>query len=559
MTRKIFRSILLVAAVTLLASLIVILGIMFEYAEGLQEKQLKAELALAARAVEQSGAGYLAGLSAGDDRLTWVAADGRVLADTSVDAAGMENHADREEIRQALETGDGESARYYSTLTEKTLYYATALSDGSVLRISTSQATALTVVLGMVQPIAVVALAAIILSAVFARRMAGRIVDPLNRIDLEHPLDNDAYEELSPLLNRINRQHLQIDEQLRTLEQKTDAFEQTTAGMKEGLVLLDDKGMVLSINPAAQRLFGTDGSCVGQDFLEVDRSHDMSVALRRAMAEGHSEFRAQQSGREYQFDISRMESGGSIVGEVLLAFDVTEQASLERSRREFTANVSHELKTPLQSIIGSAELIENGLVKPEDQPRFIGHIHQEATRLVALIEDIIRLSQLDEGLQAALEPVDLYAVAEEAVSALQEAAKNRGVRLSVSGKHAHISGVRRLIYEIVYNLCDNAIKYNISDGSVQIVITDDGRHAGIRVQDTGIGIPAEHQSRVFERFYRVDRSHSRQSGGTGLGLSIVKHAAMYHGATIDLKSEPGKGTAISVTFPSESGADETPA
>ena len=529
MIRRIFRSILLVAAVTLLASLIVIMGVMFDFATGLQEKQLKTELALAARAVEQNGADYLSGLAAGDDRLTLVAADGRVLADTSVAADSMENHADREEI---------------------------ALSNGSILRISTSQATVLTVVLGMVQPIAVVALAAIILSAVFARRMAKRIVDPLNRIDLERPLDNEAYEELSPLLNRINRQHQQIREQLRTLEQKTDEFTQTTAGMKEGLVLLDSRGMVLSINPAAQRLFGADASCVGQDFLSVDRDHDMSVALRRAMDEGHSEFRAEQNGREYQFDISRMESGGSVVGEVLLAFDVTEQANAERSRREFTANVSHELKTPLQSIIGSAELIENGLVKPEDQPRFIGHIHQEATRLVVLIEDIIRLSQLDEGLQTAFEPVDLYAVAEEAASALREAAETKGVRLSVSGKHAFVDGVRRLIYEIVFNLCDNAIKYNVADGSVQIVITEDARHAAIEVRDTGIGIPAEHRSRVFERFYRVDKSHSRQSGGTGLGLSIVKHAAMYHGAKIDLKSEPGEGTAISVTFIKKDGADE---
>ena len=556
MIRRIFRSILLVAAVTLLASLIVIMGVMFDFATGLQEKQLKTEMALAARAVEQNGADYLSGLAAGDDRLTLVAADGRVLADTSVAADSMENHADREEIRQALETGAGESARYSATLTEKTLYYATALSNGSILRISTSQATVLTVVLGMVQPIAVVALAAIILSAVFARRMAKRIVDPLNRIDLERPLDNEVYEELSPLLNRINRQHQQIREQLRTLEQKTDEFTQTTAGMKEGLVLLDSRGMVLSINPAALRLFGADASCVGQDFLSVDRDHDMSAALRRAMDEGHSEFRAEQNGREYQFDISRMESGGSVVGEVLLAFDVTEQANAERSRREFTANVSHELKTPLQSIIGSAELIENGLVKPEDQPRFIGHIHQEATRLVVLIEDIIRLSQLDEGLQTAFEPVDLYAVAEEAASALREAAETKGVRLSVSGKHAFVDGVRRLIYEIVFNLCDNAIKYNVADGSAQIVITEDARHAAIEVRDTGIGIPAEHRSRVFERFYRVDKSHSRQSGGTGLGLSIVKHAAMYHGAKIDLKSEPGEGTAISVTFIKKDGVDE---
>ena len=335
------------------------------------------------------------------------------------------------------------------------------------------------------------------------------------------------------------------------LRQKTDEFPQITAGMTEGLVLLDEKGAVLNINPAAQTLFGVTGACVGQDFLTVDREHSMSLALRTAMTDGHSEVRAERGGREYQFDLSRIESDGKVVGAVLLAFDMTAQTFAERSRREFTANVSHELKTPLQGIIGSAELLENGMVKPEDMPRFVGHIRAEAQRLVTLIGDIIRLSELDEGGELPTETVDLLPLAQEAAENLRAAAEVKNVSIIVSGENVPVTGVRRLLYEIAYNLCDNAIKYNVDGGSVDVRVGAEGGSACLTVRDTGIGIPPEHQSRIFERFYRVDKSPSKASGGTGLGLSIVKHAVAYHHGTIALKSEVGKGTEITVRFPQE--------
>lgn len=548
MTRKIFRSILLVASAVLLASLMIVMGCLYDYFEGVQEEQLKDELSLAAAAVEDSGQEYLEKLKSDRYRITWIAADGTVLYDTKTGAKGMENHGNREEIREALESGEGDSLRYSATLLEKTIYYARKLDDDTVLRISVSSVTAGILVLGMMQPIIIVFIVALVLSGLLASRLSKRIVEPLNRLDLEHPLENDAYEELSPLLKRINYQHKEIAGQLRRLQQKTDEFAQITESMGEGLVLLDNKGTILSINPAAQKLFGADRSCVGKDFLTVDRSHDMSMAIRTALSEGHCEVRAERVGREYQFDVSRIESENMTIGAVLLAFDVTEQEFAERNRREFTANVSHELKTPLQSIIGSAELIENGLVKPEDMPRFVGHIRKEAARLVALIEDIIRLSQLDEGDEMPCEKVDLLEIAEEAVCNLQDAAAEKKVRLSVTGENAAINGVRRLLYEIVYNLCENAIKYNVDGGCVDVTVSADEKETVLTVRDTGIGIPQEHQSRVFERFYRVDKSHSKASGGTGLGLSIVKHAVQYHHGKIELQSKCGEGTTITVHF-----------
>lgn len=549
MTGKIFRSTLTVAVVVLLVCAVIIMGVMYEYSAGVQQTQLENELSLAARGVELDGADYLAALDSDEYRVTWVAADGTVLHDTQADASGMKNHADREEIKEALAAGRGSSSRYSATLTEKTFYRAMRLSDGTVLRISVSHASVLTLVLGMLQPIALVTLIAIIISAVLSRRMARRIVTPLNGLDLDHPLDNDTYEELSPLLSRINQQHRQIAAQLRDLKQKTDEFDQITGSMSEGLVLLNDKGTILSINPAAKKLFGADSGCLGQSFLTIDRSRDMSLAINAAMSGGHSEIRGGRGGREFQFDISRIQSDGTAAGAVILAFDVTGQELAERSRREFTANVSHELKTPLQSIIGSSELIENGMVKPEDLPRFVGLIRKEASRLVVLIDDIIRLSQLDEGSEIPRETVDLLEIANEAASNLRSRAEAKNVRISVSGESAGMSGVRRYLSEIVCNLCDNAVKYNVEGGRVDIRISQSEKEVSVSVQDTGIGIPREHQARVFERFYRVDKSHSKSSGGTGLGLSIVKHAVQYHNGRLSLESEQGKGTTVTVTFP----------
>lgn len=549
MTKKIFHSILLVAGAVLLASLFVITGALYEYFGIIQKKQLKDELGLAAVSVEQQGDDFLKRLSPDRYRITWINTEGNVIYDTRTDAESLENHADRTEIKQALKDGYGESIRYSSTLLEKTIYCAQRLTDGSVLRISVSRATIGVLMLGILQPILIVLIAALVLSGMLAKRLSKRIVEPLNSLDLEHPLDNDSYEELSPLLNRINRQHNQITAQMRELKKRTDQFAQITASMNEGLVLLDNRGCILSINPAAIEIFGAEPSCVGQDFLSVDRSHDMSVAIQAALKDGHSEIHASRKGLIYQFDISRIAADGETAGVVILAFDITEKETAEQNRREFTANVSHELKTPLQGIIGSAELIENGMVKPEDMSRFVGHIRLEAQRLVTLIGDIIRLSQLDEGGDMPRENVDLLSVASAVADDLLPSADGQGISIAVEGFPANVYGVKRLLYEIVYNLCDNAIKYNRQGGSVKISTVSEGGFSSVTVSDTGIGIAPEYQNRIFERFFRVDKSHSKSSGGTGLGLSIVKHAVQYHHGKIELTSAPGNGTSITVSFP----------
>lgn len=557
MSKRIFRSILSIAAAVLLANLVIVMGCLYDYFGTVQAGQLKDELRLAAYAVEESGQAYLERLSARDYRyarmpdyrLTWVASDGTVLFDTEEPAERMENHGDRLEIREAFAAGESSRVRYSDTWAQRTLYCARALNDGTVLRISIRQATVLALVLVMLQPIMLVGILAVILSAVLANRMAKRIVQPFNSLDLDHPLENDVYEELSPLLRRIQQQRRQIDTQLHELRARTDEFEQITRSMNEGLVVLDQKGLILSINPAAQKLFGVDRSCVREDFLTVERSHEMSRTISAALETGHSELRAERNGREIQFDVSRIESDGAVIGTVLLAFDVTEQAFAERNRREFTANVSHELKTPLQSITGSAELLENGLVRPEDVPHFIGMIRTEAARLVTLVDDIIHLSQLDEGAAPEREPVDLLEIAKEAASALHDGATEKNVRISVMGESVQIAGVRGFLREMIFNLCDNAIKYNVEEGAVEITVSKEGREAVVTVKDTGIGIPAEYQSRVFQRFFRVDKSRSKASGGTGLGLSIVKHVAQYHHGSIQLQSGAGGGTEISVRVP----------
>ena len=551
MTKRIFRATLLVGVAVLIASLALVMGVLYSYFGRVQESQLRDELSLAAVGVEKNGTDYLAELHSDQYRITWLRADGVVIYDTQADAETMENHAQRQEVRQALATGEGESSRYSSTLLQKTVYYARLLPDGTVLRLSAVRVTAGVLILNMLQPILLVLAAALILSGVLAGRLARRITEPLNRLDLEHPLENDTYEELAPLLRRMEHQRRQIDQQMGELRQRSEEFDQITGSMNEGLVLLDEAGTILSINPAARRLLDADGDCVGQDFLTVDRDVTMSDALRQAAEQGHSEFRGERNGREYQFDVTRIQTEGRTAGTVLLVFDVTERAFAERNRREFTANVSHELKTPLQGIIGSAELLENGMVKQEDVPRFVGHIRAEAQRLVTLIGDIIRLSQLDEDEPMPTESVELLAVAREAAENLRSAAEAKRVTVDVTGQPASVSGVRRLLYEIVFNLCDNAIKYNTDGGRVEVEVACEGGTAAVTVRDTGIGIPPEHQSRVFERFYRVDKSHSKASGGTGLGLSIVKHAVQYHHGAIQLKSEVGKGTEIRVTFPVE--------
>lgn len=554
MTKRIFRSMLLAAGAALLACLLIVMGSLYDYYRAVQERQLRDELSLAACGVEQGGIGYLDRLTgvnraptAADYRLTWIAVDGTVLFDTHAPASGMENHGSRAEVREALQNGESRGVRDSATLTGRTLYYAKALADGSVLRISISQATPLLLVMGMLQPFLVTVVLVMLLSALLASRMSKSIVEPLAALNLDEPLENDTYEELAPLLRRIYQQHRQIDGQLRELEQKNREFAQITGNMNEGLLLLDHNGAVLSANPAARRIFGEEASRVGGTFPTPERRREAGSAVRR---DGHDELRFARDGREYQFNVSRIETAGGLVGTVLLAFDVTERAAAERSRREFTANVSHELKTPLQSIMGSAELLENGMVKEEERQRFCGMIRAEAARLVALVEDIIHLSQLDEGAAPADEPVPLLALANDVADALRERAARRNVTLSVTGEEAALYGARGLLYELLYNLCDNAIRYNKEGGRVEIAVNRAGTDAiEVAVKDTGIGIPPECRERVFERFFRVDKSRSKASGGTGLGLSIVKHIARYHHAEIRLRSTLGEGTEIRVAFP----------
>ena len=548
MTKKIFRSVFLASASVLLASLVLIIGVLYGYFDSMQQSRLKSELVLASAGTEKGGKDYLGSIGTTDCRLTLVDRDGTVLFDSMNDASEMQNHADAPEIKAAFEYGDGESERFSSTMTEKRIYRAHRLSDGNVLRASVSRTTVPLLIAGMLQPLALIFIFALILSWVLARRVSAKAVAPLNSIDLDRPLENNVYDELSPLLTHIERQQKKINSQKAELENRRREFYAVIENMSEGLVLLSTKKTVLSINPAAEKFFGTDGSCVGRNFIEIERGRDIERALDLASESGHTELSVGRDGGEYRLNISRIDSGEGAVGLALLTFDVTDRVFAERNRREFTANVSHELKTPLHSIMGSAELLENGMVADADVPRFVGRIRAEAARLVSLIDDIIRLSQLDEGGEMPKETADLYEIAEEEVSRLRDEAEKKNVTLNLTGEVAIVNGVSRLLHEIVFNLCDNAIKYNRDGGSVSVDVKASDGGAVLTVSDTGIGIAPEDRQRVFERFYRVDKSRSKEVGGTGLGLSIVKHAVMDMGGSINLESTFGEGSTFTVTF-----------
>lgn len=548
MTKKIFHSIFIVALVVLLSSIGIATSFLYNYFNTSQVNQLKAELSLVADTVNEVGVEYFENYNSTVFRFTVVDVDGTVLYDTQANANEMENHAEREEIMEAFKHGTGSSARNSYTLMKKTFYEAVLLENGDVLRISVSQLTVGALMLSMLPAIIAIILVAAVLAIILSHAMANKITEPLMQLDLEHPSENNTYEELTPILTKIHKQHKQIKSQMETLRRKSDEFEQIVSSMNEGLILLDEHGMILSMNAAAKKIFGVKKDVNGSDFLLVDHTSKMSKAIWNALEGKHSEYTEARNGNEYQFTINSIESGGKTLGAVILVFDITDRAFAERNRQEFTANVTHELKTPLQSIIGSAELLENGLVKPEDTGRFIGNIRKEASRLVNLINDIIRLSQLDENHEPATETVDLMEVAKEAVEVLTVSATKRNIELCIEGEPCTIYGVRRYIYEIIYNLCDNAIRYNVDDGKVTISIGKDAGRAVISVSDTGIGIAPEHQNRIFERFYRVDKSHSKATGGTGLGLSIVKHAVQYHSGKVTLDSELGKGTKIKIIF-----------
>lgn len=550
MTRKIFRSIMLVAAAVLLLSFVLIFSVLYRYAIESFTAQLRSECDALAYGTEQLGLSFLQRLPSDSNRVTLVAPDGAVLFDNIDGAAALGNHGDREEIQEALRSGRGESVRYSDTLTEKTVNCAVRLEDGSVLRVSGAQYSAVTLLLGLLQPGIVVLAAALVCSGLLAHRAAKSILRPINEIDLAHPEQADVYEELSPLLSRLAKQRREIRAQMKELERKREEFAVITGNMSEGLLIVDRNMDILSFNASAARLFDIPPDFSGGNLLSLNRSQSLRSAAAEAVAGRHSERQAELGGRVYQLIANPVLPDGNLAGAVLVILDVTEKEERDRLRREFSANVSHELKTPLTSISGIAEIMANGLVKPEDTRRFSATIYQEASRLITLIDDIIQLARLDEGSEAIrFEPVDLYALSEAVLQRLQTDAEKKKLQLALTGEHETVMGSQRILDEILYNLCDNAVKYNKENGSVTVSIQKTDGKTQLCVADTGIGIPAADRERVFERFYRVDKSHSKDVGGTGLGLAIVKHGCALHHAAISLISQPDCGTTVTLTFP----------
>ncbi len=554
MTKRIFAAILLVTVTVLLLSAAAISAVLYEEFEAQLFTSLKSEAHTIAVALESGlrAEDYLPALKpaqVSDLRVTWVAADGIVLYDSDADAASMENHLAREEIAEALQNGYGDSTRNSATISKKTIYYACRLTDGTVLRVSGTQDSVLGVLLNALRPAAFVLLAAVLLALLLSYRVSKRVVRPLNALDLENPQKVETYDELTPLLEKISTQNRRIHTQMEQLRRSQEEFAAVTGHMSEGLLLIDTKMRLLFSNESARRLLHIVPND-GQSLLEVNRSAPFREAAQEALRGSHTQESLTLDGRIYQLVANPAYDGQTLTGAVLLLLDVTERADRERLRREFTANVSHELRTPLTSISGFAELIREGLAKPEDVPRFAGRICSEAQRLLTLIEDILRLSQLDEG-DAVEEktPQRLDELAASVAQRLAPVAQQQGITLTADTAPCEVMGVRRILEELIYNLCDNAVKYNRPQGTVKVTAkTVDGCPTLI-VADTGIGIAKAEQERVFERFYRVDKSHSRAIGGTGLGLSIVKHAAAFHGAQLTLESEPGQGATITLRFP----------
>lgn len=560
MTKRIFRSICFVAVAVFIASLVLIMGVLYGYFSDVQQNQLRMQTTLAAQGVSHEGIQYFDHLKMNNFRITWIDENGNVLYDSKTDTAQMENHLEREEIKEALSQGYGESRRYSVTLMERQLYCAQLLNDRTVIRLSVAQYTVLTLILGMAQPICIVFFVAVILSILLAVRLSKRIVKPLNELNLDEPLGNKEYDEISPLLRRIDHQQTQLKLQEEQLGQQQKELDAIVENMREGMILLNHKGKVISINPSAKKLLNTNSNCIGKDILTISRNLDLQEVLIKALNGEPAQQAMMLQGGTYQVDANPIFSEYSVSGAAVLLIDVTEKEKAEQLRREFTANVSHELKTPLHAISGYAELLQNGMVEKKDVIPFAGKIYTEAQRMVHLVEDIISLSHLDEGAKdMEWEKVDLYALAQTVVRSLESEAAAAEVSLELLGETAVLNGIPQLLYSILYNLCDNGIKYNRKGGSVTISvnnITETDAHDGtailVSVSDTGIGIEPEHQERIFERFYRVDKSHSKEVGGTGLGLSIVKHAAKIHNAKVELNSVKGEGTIVSIRFDSSS-------
>ena len=548
MTKRIFRATLAVALTVLLASLILIVGVLHGYFQDRVLNELASRTSYIALGIEHEGMAYLEDGFPNDCRVTWVAADGTVLWDNREDPARMENHADRLEVHEALLLGRGHAARYSDTLSQKTLYYALRLSDGSVLRVSDTQYSVWMLVLQALQPVALVMVLAFCLALWLAGRLARQLVEPINAVDLNDPGDEIDYEELAPLVGKLRSQKRQISRQMEDLRRGREEFAAITENMSEGLLIIDRETRVLSHNAAALRLLDAQTPVEEDSVLALNREPGFRRCVEEALAGRRREELLEREDTCCRVLANPVEQDGTVNGAVLIVLDVTEKERREALRREFTANVSHELKTPLTAILGTAEILENGLVKPEDIPHFAGNIRREAQRLIGLVNDIIKLSRLDEGDTAApWEMVDLHAMAEEVLRQLAPAAEKQRVTITVEGSVGPVRGVPQIIEEIIYNLCDNAIAYNKPGGSVRVTLTSTPEGERVTVADTGIGIPPELRERVFERFYRVDKSHS--GGGTGLGLSIVKHGAAYLGACIELDSELGKGSTFTLIFP----------
>ena len=553
MTRKIFQSIIAVVISVLLLSLALITGVLYNHFETTMLDQLRTTAQFAEQGVEQEGMAYFDSLHAQNCRVTWIAADGTVKYDNRSDPKTMENHADRQEVREAMENDSGTSVRRSSTLSEHTMYYAKRLSDGTVLRLSMSQRSVLFLMGGMLSPLVFIFLAACLLAGVLSYRVSKKIVKPLSEIDLKHPEQVETYDELSPFLQRIAAQNREIDARMAEIRKQQQEFSMITENMSEGLFVVDRNYQILSYNKSAMQIFGMDPRQEHENLLAVNRSEGFRNAVDSALKGRHTQENLELNGRVYQIianAVCQPDFAEDMVGAVILVLDVTVKEAQEQYRREFTANVSHELKTPLTSISGIAEIIRNGIVKPEDIPHFAGKIYDESQRLITLIGDIIKLSRLDENqVPMERETVDMLEMARDVVQQLSSVARKSGVTLVANGTHGQVQGVRQVLGEMVYNLCENAVKYNRAGGRVWVDVQQVADHVVLRVKDTGIGIPAAEQGRIFERFYRVDKSHSKAVGGTGLGLSIVKHGAALHHATISVSSEPEQGTEITLTFP----------
>lgn len=550
MTKRIFRSVCMTALSVFTITFVLIMGVLYSHFSSVQMNQLKMQTNLAARGVEASGSEYFDGLQMGSYRITWIDSDGTVLYDSASDPEKMENHLERKEVKEALKDGYGQSTRYSSTLMERYVYAAQKLSDGTVIRLSVAHSSVLLLLIGMIQPGLVIILVAVILSFVLAGRLSKRIVEPLNELNLDQPLENEEYDELAPLLHRIDRQQKQLRRQKEDLEHKQNELDVIVGNMEEGMVLLDQKGRVFSINKAAKWLLEAEESCVGSDLLTVSRNLELQQAVDRASKGESVSVKTSMRGKLIQISAAPIVSDRRTAGIAIVLFDITEKEQAEQKRREFTSNVSHELKTPLHAISGYLELIKCGMVKQDDIQTFTEKIYDETQRLIHLVEDIINLSHLDEGgKDMEKEELNLYAVADEVIQSLIPAAGKKQVNLTLEGENASICGIPKQIHGIIYNLCDNGIKYNREGGEVTVTVRKTETEAILTVKDTGIGIPKEEQERIFERFYRVDKGRSREVGGTGLGLSIVKHAVQIHNAVIDLYSREGEGTEVRVRFP----------